>query len=266
MKKEEDFAEILKEYKYEIQEGDIVAGKILYYEKTGFLVEIGSKRSGYLPNEEIYIRCDDENDNNIKILFLNTVRDFFLVTQNLQNKQYILSLRRLDYIRAWKRIKQLYTEDITFNLKINSINKGGIITYLEGIQGFIPKSHLLINSYNKGIKSTFIHCRLLNLNENKNQLILSNRSAQLVKLKHKFKLGELLYGKITVIRTYGIFIDIYTIKALLHSSEIQFRNLKMPLKIGKFIKIKIIYLNIKQGLVSVSTKSVKQNTIHHLLY
>lgn len=197
------------------------------------------------------------------MLLLNTTRDFFLVAQNQNNTQYILSLKRLDYIRSWKRIKQLYMEDIIFNLKIEHVNKGGIITYLEGIQSFIPKSHIFtkdkIINYSK-IKNRRIKCKLLNLNENKNQLILSNKSANFSILKHKFKLGEIVYGKIVIKKTYGVFIDIYNVNALLHNSEISNKNTPYKdtsIKIGQFIKAKIIYLNNKEGLISVSIRNIQ---------
>ena len=70
------------------------------------------------------------------------------------------------------------------------------------------------------LKEGKIICRLLNLNENKNQLILSNKSAKLILCKNKFKLGELIYGKILTQKPYGLFIDIGNMKALLHTSEI----------------------------------------------
>ena len=143
------------------------------------------------------------------------------------------------------------------------MNKGGIITYLEGIQSFIPKSHIFtkgkIINYNK-LKNRRIKCKLLNFNENKNQLILSNKSANFSILKHKFKLGEIVYGKIIVKKTYGVFIEIYNVNALLHNSEISNKNIpykNTSIKIGQFIKAKIIYLNNKEGLVSVSIRHIK---------
>ena len=261
MKKKIHFAKILKEYNYKIHPGDVVAGTILHNEKSGFLVEIGTKTLGYLPKEELTLNLKEKHK--YTLIATKITRDFFLIAENKYNKQYILSLKRLDYIRAWKRIKQMYVEDIIFSLKIENINKGGFITYLEGIQGFIPKSHVYMNNDNKDfykLKNQQIKCKLLSFNENKNQLILSNKSAKYSMLKHKFKLGELVYGKIISQKAYGIFININNIKALLHKSEIK-RETKhsayLILENDQFIKTKIIYLNTREGLISVSIKNVK---------
>jgi len=120
MKKKVHFAKILKEYNYKIHPGDVVAGTILHNEKSGFLVEIGANTLGYLPKEELTLHLNEKNK--YTLIATKITRDFFLIAQNKHNKQYILSLKRLDYIRAWKRIKQMYVEDIIFNLKIENIN------------------------------------------------------------------------------------------------------------------------------------------------
>lgn len=260
MKKKIHFAKILKQYNYKIHPGDVVAGTILHNEKSGFLVEIGTEKSGYLPKEELTLNLRGKNKSNLVTVI--TTRDFFLIAENKRNKQYILSLKRLDYIRAWKRIKQMYGEDIIFNLNIEHINKGGFITYLEGIQGFIPKSHICTNDDNENLyqlKNQQIRCKLLSFNENKNQLILSNKSAKYSMLKHKFKLGELIYGKIISKKAYGVFLNINNIRALLHKSEIIKTDKSYEdiiLEKNSFIKIKIIYLNTREGLISVSIKNV----------
>jgi len=250
------FTKILKKYKYSLTAGDVVAGTIIYRETNGFLVEIGDIITGYLPIEEITI--EDKQKRLIKLQLINQTRDFFLITKDTKLKQYILSIKRLEYIRAWKRIKQLYLEDIIFNLIIQQINKGGIITHLEGIQGFIPKSHLLKQLYT--IKNKNITCKLLISNEIQNQLIFSHRSAIICSYKYKLKLGELLYGKVLYIKNYGIFIEIHKIIALLHISEIKEKYINNTNKyffIGQIMKIKIIHIDTKQGRISVSTRSLK---------
>nr|YP_009396497.1 ribosomal protein S1 [Polysiphonia scopulorum]ARW65683.1 ribosomal protein S1 [Polysiphonia scopulorum] len=261
------FKEILNKYNYKLSDGDIVAGTIVYHEKAGFLVDIGTNTKGYLPQEEISI--DLKRQKNHYLTLIDTTRDFFLVTQNIKKNQYILSIKRLDYIRAWKRIKQLYLEDIVFNLQIKHVNKGGVIIYLESIQGFIPNSHLFRLDNKVYIKNMQVKCKLLTANENGNQLILSNKSANLLISKHKLKLGELVYGKLIAIKSYGLFITINKVKALLHISEIgykYFNTLKTIVKIGSLIKVKVIHLNIKQGLVSLSIKNVKNLSNHRLQY
>nr|QCI06076.1 ribosomal protein S1 [Delesseria sanguinea] len=261
------FSDILQKYKYNLHSGDIVAGTIIYKESKGFLVNIGDNTAGYLPKEEINIKSF--SNKHILNLFVNITRDFFLVKHNPYLKQYILSIKRLEYIKSWKRIKQLQQENIIFTLKIKYFNKGGLITYLEGIQGFIPKSHIsLKNNLKTNISyKNYIKCKLLIANEQKNQLILSNKSALLKLSQHKFRIGELVYGLIVKIKKYGLFIEIYGMIALLHISEVgstYIENLNEVFYIGNLIKIKIIHIDIKQGRLSVSKRNIKLDNLYNI--
>nr|QCI05744.1 ribosomal protein S1 [Cryptopleura ramosa] len=246
---------MLKKYNYNLHQGDIVAGTIIYQEFNGFLVNIGDNMAGYLPQEEIGLK---DIINNTKLnYFINTTREFFLVTHKPKLKQSILSIKRLEYIRGWKRIKQYQNENIIFNLKVKYINKGGIITYLDNIQGFIPKSQIYLSNHQIKFDEQYIKCKLITANEQKNQLILSNKSALLYLSKHKFRLGELIYGQVKKIKPYGLFIEIYGIIALLHISEITYKyinNIYHFFHIGKLIKVKIIHIDMKQGRLSVSRR------------
>nr|YP_010951628.1 30S ribosomal protein S1 [Laurencia catarinensis]WMP12567.1 30S ribosomal protein S1 [Laurencia catarinensis] len=256
--KNHSFANILQKYRYNINSGDVIAGTIIHKESFGFLVNIGTQIAGYLPQEEIKIKFNT-NDNDNYLFLINTTRDFFLMAKNTSSKQPILSIKRLEYIRAWKRIKQMYIEDIMVNLKIEYSNKGGIITYLENIQGFIPRSQIEIK-IEKFTKTKYINCKILSINEQRNQLILSNKSAVFLLCKHKFKLGELSYGQIIVIKRYGLFLNIYGIKALLHKSEIklsQTKHIESIFRIGEIVKVKIIHINNKRGQLSVSQRNLK---------
>ena len=253
-----NFANILKQYKYQLNTGDIVAGKIIFQEYKGFLVDIGDSISGYLIQEEIKIN----SYNGQKYLFINLTREFFLIKYNVYLKQYILSIKRLEYIRAWKRIKQLQLEDVIFNLKIQYVNKGGFIIYLEGIQAFIPKSHVFLNNNLTDIllKNKNIQCKLLVVNEQKNQLILSHKSTLLKISKHKFRIGEVIYGVIIKIKSYGLFIEVYGIIALLHISEIGFKYINDINNIfytGKLIKVKVMHIDISQGRIALSRRNLQ---------
>lgn len=248
-----NFSLMLKKYSYNLHPGDIVAGTILYNEEKGLLVNIGDHIAGYLPNEEISINFKNHlNKQNL----LGLTREFFILANNINKKQSILSIRRIEYLRAWKRLKQVYKENVVFNLYTENLNKGGVITYLEGLQGFIPNSHISLRMEN--IKENQnIKCKILIIDEKHNQIILSNKSAILQLSTHKFRISEIVYGKIIKIKEYGLFIEINQILALMHISEISstyIKNLYTSFSLGQIIKIKIIHIDLKQGRLSLSKK------------
>lgn len=256
-----DIASMLMQYNYNLNKGDIVAGKIFSKEKKYFLVDIGDQIVSYLPFDEISL-LNDYGINILDINLIHTTREFFVLDYNLNTHKIIVSLKRIEYIRGWQRIKQLQKENILFNVPIYKINKGGIITFIEKIQGFVPNSHIFqMNILSNGSNlNKHIICNLLLSNEKNNQIILSNKSAMLYLAKHQFKLGELIYGTIVQIQKYGLFIKIYNTLALLHISEISSQyidNIYNMFNIGNMIKVKIIHINMKQGRLSVSTRYIK---------
>nr|QCI05440.1 ribosomal protein S1 [Crouania attenuata] len=253
----DSFASILNQYNYKLHTGDIVAGIILSKERNGFLVDIGDKFISYLPNEELALEAHRNFTHSLSNL-IHEKRDFFLLKYDSTLKQSIVSVKRIEYIRGWQRIKQFQNENIIFYLPIHKTNKGGIITSLEGIQGFIPNSQIAHQIYTMNTDN-HITCTLLLSDEKNNQIICSHKSALLLVSEHKFRIGEIIYGQVKKIQQYGLFIQVKHFVALLHISEIGFKyitDLNKIFKIDQIIKVKIIHINIKQGRLSLSRRYI----------
>nr|YP_010728750.1 ribosomal protein S1 [Phymatolithon calcareum]WEA76879.1 ribosomal protein S1 [Phymatolithon calcareum] len=250
-----DFASVLNKYNYKLNLGDITAGTIFSEEKDGFLVDIGARIAAYLPKDEVTVYKKYSLTNKI----INETREFFILAHNKKSKQLILSIKRLEYIRAWERIKQMEKEDIAINLIIDEINRGGLLTAIEGIQGFIPNSHI-INIQNKSsLLNKNLICQFLLIDEKLNKLIFSNKRAVLTKLSNIIQVGQITIGTITKIENYGLFIEIYDVTALLHISEIEYEKvdkINNIFKIGDKIKVKIIHIDKKQGRLSLSRRNL----------
>nr|YP_010986300.1 ribosomal protein S1 [Pachymeniopsis lanceolata]WOL37218.1 ribosomal protein S1 [Pachymeniopsis lanceolata] len=195
-----------------------------------------------------------------KILSLiNETREFFIVAYNKKSQQLLLSIKRLEYIRGWKRIKQIQTEDIIIKAVVVSINKGGLLVTIEGLKSFIPNSHITTQKKKIIDIHQIIECKLLVADERRNQLICSNKCALLARFADEFKIGHIVRGEITEIKKYGLFITIHGIPALLHISEIGYKhidNIHKTFVLGNKIQVKIIHIDTKQGRLSVSTRDI----------
>lgn len=256
---QKDFGFILSQYSYDVHIGDIVAGTIFNQERKGFLVDIGLVITGYLPLEEILLNSSKPTQLQSDLL-LNYTRDFFILAFDKKRHQLLLSIKRLDYIRAWKRIKQINTEDMLLDLMPTKLNKGGAIVFLEGLQSFIPKSHLFSSyHYSNKLLLKKMQCKLMFLDEKNNKLVLSHKLALLSKYASFLKIGAIIDGHIVQIKQYGIFISVYGIPALLHISEISYAyidNIYSLFQLGKKIKVKVIHVDMKQGRLSVSRREL----------
>lgn len=246
-----DFASMLDMYRYQLNIGDITGGTIFSHEKKGFLVDIGENIAAYLPENEVSV-----DKHTATLPLINNAREFFIIACNKKAKQLIVSIKRLEYIRGWRRIKQIKQEDAIINLQINQANKGGLVANLEGIQCFIPNSHI-VNTKNKyALVKIKIECQILFINEKTNTVILSQKRAVLKKLLSEIHVGKNVTGVITKIQEYGVFIDISGFIALLHVSEIDNENKRIEvMNVGDHIHVRIIHIDIQQGRLAVSTKT-----------
>nr|YP_010336684.1 ribosomal protein S1 [Rhodospora sordida]UNJ15090.1 ribosomal protein S1 [Rhodospora sordida] len=255
-----NFAAVINKYQYHFHPKDIVAGTIFSIENRFVLVDIGANQVGFLPFEEISLnRIDDVNT----YISLNEVRELYILLFDSELGQILLSIKRVELIKAWKRIQQIYAEEAIVKTQMVKLNKGGCIVQLDGLKGFIPKSHLIyINQVPKLVKSTNICVKILEFNESLNYLLLSSRCAYIQQNPHIFKVGNIVQGKIDSIQPYGLFITIEYVQGLLHISEI-IQNSDEELD-KKFIPrenilVMIIHIDNKQGRITLSQKGIQVN-------
>lgn len=243
------FADLLNQYAYTISIGDITAGTIFSQEKAGYLVDIGVMRAAYLPQQEVSIY---HQHNPIAV---NDTTEFFIFAYNIKLQQYILSLKRLTYLHISERVRQIKDEDLILHAKVIAFNQGGLVVTFEQIQGFIPNSHLAYSVNKREILSELIPCKILEVNNDLSELILSNRCALLEQVLCKLEVGKYIHGIVREIKHYGVMLDIYNLPALLHISDIPFvkpQNIDSIFQLGMQIQVKIIHIDLKQGRISVS--------------
>lgn len=250
--KQIEFAYVLHKYQYDLHLGDIVAGTIFSKESKGVLVNIGATNAAFLPKEEISIKQNQKLSLNI-----NETYEFFILAYNKNSFQLILSIRRLEYLRIWERVKQLQEEDLIIYTNIIGKNNGGLLVNLDGIKGFLPNSHIANLEIKEALINTRIPLKFLIVDEKLNQLIFSQRRAILT--LNNFILGSIVNAKVIKIKYYGIFVKIQNIQALLHISEIpriNIHKLAQTFPINSTLKVMILHIDNKQGRLSVSIKKL----------
>lgn len=244
---------VLQDYNYSLNKGDIVAGTIFSEEKHGFLVNIGNENCAYLPKDETIAW----NSNKSKVI-VEATREFFIIRVS-RSGNVIVSIRKLENLQSWERIKQLYSEDATVLGKISKQNKGGLLVDVEGLTGFVPNSH---SKESKAIKqvidsNAYLPLKFLEINEKSGYLLFSYKRVILQMYSSSFNTGKVVNGIVTNIKPYGVFVDIGSASGLLHISEISNKHIESLdeiFQVGDKIVVSIIHLDTKQGRISLSTK------------
>lgn len=253
----EDFAALLDQYDYHFNPGDIVAGTVFSMEPRGALIDIGAKTAAYIPIQEMSInRVDDPNE----VLQADETREFFILTDENEDGQLTLSIRRIEYLRAWERVRQLQAEDATVRSNVFATNRGGALVRIEGLRGFIPGSHISTRQAKEDLVGQDLPLKFLEVDEDRNRLVLSHRRALVERKMNGLQVGEVVVGMVRGIKPYGAFIDIGGVSGLLHISEISHDHIDTPhsvFAVNDELKVMIIDLDAERGRISLSTKQLE---------
>jgi small subunit ribosomal protein S1 len=102
--------------------------------------------------------------------------------------------------------------------------------------------------------------KFLEVDEDRNRLVLSHRRALVERKMNKLEVGEVVIGVVRGIKPYGAFIDIGGVSGLLHISEISHEHIETPhnvFNVNDEVKVMIIDLDAERGRISLSTKQLE---------
>ncbi|WP_287128281.1 S1 RNA-binding domain-containing protein [Candidatus Cyanaurora vandensis] len=254
----EDFERLLSQYDYHFSPGDIVNGTVFSLEPRGALIDIGAKTAAFLPLQEMSI---NRVVNPEEVVNEGDVREFFILTEENEEGQLTLSIRRLEYMKAWERVRALQSKDETVRAKIFAVNRGGALVRIEGLRGFIPGSHLSTKEPKEELIDQELPLKFLEVDEERNRLVLSHRRALVERRMNKLEQYQVVVGRVRGIKPYGAFIDIGGVSGLLHISEISHDHIETPhsvFNVGDEIKVMVIDLDAERGRISLSTKQLEE--------
>ncbi len=250
----EDFAKALEQHDYQFQKGQVVRGKVFQYESDGAYVDIGGKAAAFLPLTEASLK---PVTNLSELLPLQEPQDFLIIRDQDADGQVTLSRRQMEIKLLWQRLAQMQEDSQTVQARVTGVNKGGVTVDVQGLRGFIPRSHLVERDDLEALKGKTLTASFLEIDPNNNKLVLSNRLATRSASFSQLELGQLVEGKITGIKPFGVFVDLEGVSGLLHIKQVSqnyIESLSAVFQPSQFIKAVIIDLDEGKGRISLSTR------------
>jgi len=250
----DDFAKALEKHDYQFQKGQVVQGKVFQFDNNGAYVDIGGKASAFLPRDEASLRSVTDIS---EVLPLHEELDFLIIRDQDADGQVTLSRRQLEIQSIWERLAQMQTESQSVQVRVMGVNKGGITVDILSLRGFIPRSHLIERDNLEALKGQSLTVSFLEVNRTDNKLILSQRLATRSSNFSLLQIGQLVEGKVTGIKPFGVFVDLDGLSALLHIKQVSqkfIESLEKIFQVGQQIKAVIIDLDEGKGRVALSTR------------
>jgi small subunit ribosomal protein S1 len=250
----DDFAKALEKHDYQFQKGQVVRGKVFQVDHDGAYVDIGGKSSAFLPQEEASLRAVADLS---EVLPMNEELEFLIIRDQDAEGQVTISRKQLEVKQIWEKLLEMQENSQSVQVRVTGVNKGGVTVDLLGVRGFIPRSHIAERDNLEALKGQTLTVGFLEINRETNKLVLSQRLAARSSNFSLLEIGQLIEGKITGIKPFGVFVDFNGVSALLHIKQVSQKfidSLEKVFQIGQPIKAVIIDLDEGKGRVAISTR------------
>ncbi|KJH70643.1 S1 RNA-binding domain-containing protein [Aliterella atlantica] len=250
----DDFAKALEQHDYQFQKGQVVRGKVFQHDSNGAYVDIGGKSAAFMPMEEVSLRSHSDL---AELLPLQEEQDFVIIKEQDADGQVTISRRQLEIQQVWERLAEMQENSQTLQVKVTGVNKGGVTVDVQGVRGFIPRSHLLERNDLDSLKGQTLSATFIEVDFSNNKLVLSNRLATRSASFSQLEVGQLVEGKVSGIKPFGLFVDLEGVSGLLHIKQISqkfIESLSSLFQVGQVIKAVIIDLDEGKGRISLSTR------------
>ena len=258
----EEFEQFLKMYEptlRDIQEGEIVKGKVMGVTKEDVIVDVGFKSEGIIPMSEfiepINIKVGDEIE-----VYLDAIED--------QDGQLVLSKQKADFVRVWDRVKDAHDKGELVDGKILRRIKGGMVVDLMGVDAFLPGSQIALRQVPDfdALLGQLMQFKVIKLNKARRNIVVSRRSVleeerqkQKEKLLKEIETGQVREGIVKNITDFGVFIDLGGVDGLLHITDMSWGRISHPselVALGDKINVKIIDFDKNTGRISLGMKQL----------
>ena len=269
-KKEMSMEELLATEEYDLDGAmrlprlnEVVDGTVHQVTENGVIVDMGCKKDGIIPKEEVTLEGDQK------------LTDLFKVGDEIQAKVVktddgegviTLSKKKLEVNAHWNEINEAFENKETITVKVIRQVNGGVIAAYKEFSGFIPLSQLsdkFVENADEfigkelAVKVTRVDLRRGRAVFSHKVILIEEKKKQVEAVWNSLNVGDVVEGTVMRFTDYGAFVDLGGIDGLLHISEISWGKLKHPqevLKIGDRVKVKILSMNEEKGKISLGLK------------
>ncbi|MFS8867901.1 S1 RNA-binding domain-containing protein [Synechococcus sp. H65.1] len=254
----EDFAQALAAQSLDFRPGQVVRGRIFQYQSDGIWVDIGAKSPAFLPLKEAGIGSEED----LSQLFPLKSEAEFLILKEDAAGQILLSARRLRLRRLWEELAEKQARGEVVTAPVIGINKGGVVVDVQGLRGFIPRSHLLQRGSLEELVGQLLTASLLEVNPAAKKLVLSERVARQAESLGIYTTGQVVRGKVSALKPFGVFVELeeggsglLPIKQVSQSFVASLSDLFQP---GQPIKAVVIDVDEAKGRIALSLRVLER--------
>lgn len=177
----------------------------------------------------------------------------------------------------WDAARKLYQQDEVCALNVSGHNRGGLLVNGNGLQGFVPISHLLEIPNDSSLEEPKevlaayvgrqIQLKVIECDQDRGRVVFSERAAQATpgsrnELLNNLHPGDTITGRVTNITNFGVFIDLGGVEGLVHVSELSWGRVRHPsdtILYNQELRVFVISVDKERSRVALSVKRLSPN-------
>lgn len=254
------------------QVGEKINGKVLDSTKNEVFIDLGKFGVGVVRGRELWEALDVYRE-----FKMGEPVEAEIVDMENEMGMMELSFKKTSKDQAWKELEEKMQKEELVTVKIQEVNKGGLLTTLCGIPAFLPVSQLSSEHYprveNGDTSKIFsllrdfigrkLDVKIITVDQKENKLILSEKKVVFDEQKKhmkKIKVGDVVDGVVTGVVDFGAFVKFGNLEGLVHISELSWQRINNPdevVKIGDEVKAEVI--GIDDTKITLSMKKLQKD-------
>src|SRR3989344_3233442 len=239
---------------------------IISLSNKGVLFDIGAKAHAVLGELEV-----KEISTYLPYLKEGSKIKVRIVTPESKEGYPVVSMRKFFQKGKWEILHEKKEKEEEIEVICGDYGKGGVFIDFMGIRGVIPKIQLVENYMNhpEKLDRQKIKVRILEVDEEKNRLVVSQKAAVLgisqKELKEKFekiKEGKVYKAKVLGVSEFGAFCEVEGVEGLIHISEISWEKVadaSEHIRAGETIEVVVVEKNLTDLKLNLSLKRLTRD-------
>jgi len=252
-----------------LQEGQIIRGRVLTVTPSEVIVDIGYKSEGMIPVSEF-----TDFSGNVMVKPGDAV-DVLLERTEDQNGYVVLSKDKAEKMKVWDEVEKSYRSGSTVRGRVIDRIKGGLAVDI-GVKAFLPGSLVDVKPVKnlESLRGKDLDFKVISVDKKRGNIVLSRKAVveveQEAKKKETLQLleeGRVLRGMVKNLTDYGAFVDLGGLDGLLHVTDMSWGRVNHPsdlVKVGDEIDVVVLKFDRETERVSLGTKQLTEDPWSHV--
>ncbi|WP_076752705.1 30S ribosomal protein S1 [Elizabethkingia anophelis] len=259
-KEKNELEEIYKGSLNDLEDNDVLVGKVVRLTDKEAIVDINFKSEGVISLNEFRYNQGLQVGDEVEVM---------VDRREDKSGQLQLSHKKARTLRAWDKVNEYHESGEIVNGFVKSRTKGGMIVDVFGIEAFLPGSQIdvkPIKDYDQFVGKT-MEFKIVKINHEFKNVVVSHKAlieadieGQKKEIIAQLEKGQVLEGTVKNITSYGVFIDLGGVDGLIHITDLSWSRVNHPSEIledGQTVKVVILDFDDEKTRIQLGMKQLE---------